>query len=581
MDVDPDLGVALYRNVPKSSSSSNTFTLPATADALDVAGAVALALLTAGSSSDAFVGDTKAGGGDDNDFDFEVITSAEVIASVNNADNAISESPALALLRAPPPKALSGAKVTSSSNTSYDVNDEIGTGAAMDAISAVRAAIAAEDAAVIARENAAAAARLLSLVKLVVEVDDGAAAGFRSRNHVGSSAVASLSIAEGDEDQEEDEAEEEKKKKGEEEEEDENGQRRRGGSLTSASPRGGAIPLTLPAEHLGEFNTRINMNSVAVVMTDVVQAAAKEDSVAAKVAAQEDLVAAFEAASGAVSAAKSIAASATTQTPKVWPSLAAVEGRLAGSDLIPFLAGITATAPDPTATCWSRLFAARLKASLEPAHRDVFALAKRPFDPNGPLQPELMAAIYERLSGKSSSAAGAAWTAIGFQRENDFTTDLRGVGMLGPYQVYSAIECHAGVVRRAWKIANDPMQGFPFMVQCFSLSAKVLHALRVGKLAHAVNVAKPQPTGNIVLRVCDDFFAALLLAFTHAWHADPQASIMRLGHIQLDVVTKAMAAPDALLSRLVEWEEKEEREGRPSRFDSQPIEVVVRREVSL
>ena len=50
-----------------------------------------------------------------------------------------------------------------------------------------------------------------------------------------------------------------------------------------------------------------------------------------------------------------------------------------------------------------------------------------------------MAHLYATITGVPSSSPGAAWTVIGFQREGDFSTDLRGVGMLGPLQALSPV----------------------------------------------------------------------------------------------------------------------------------------------
>ena len=519
-DVDPDLGVTLYR--PANSSAS--FALPVQSDALDTAGASALFALTAQSTNtDSFIGlndgDVDAATAtDDDDFDFEVITSPEAIAAAASA-----AATTIITTRSNP--------VPSGAEALVDIC----TGTALSAISAVRAAIAAEDAAAIAREADAREQRVLSLIRLAVAIDENGEIGGDGTS--GRRKSTTMTIEEGNEDEEEEEEE---------------------GKVVVVVKEESTVKPTL--SHLSSEASTLE---TAAQMLDEAFNEASTTAAAARMKHGGPL------SRGGIdsicdSAAYSPSSSSSNDTG--WPTLTGVEAALtAQADLAPFHAGITVSAPDPSATCWSRLFAVSLKPSLESSRDSVFALARRPYDPHGTLQPELMAALYERLCGKSSSAAGAAWTMIGFQRENDFTTDLRGVGMFGPYQVYAALERHASVIERAWKIANNPMQGFPFMVQCFSLSAKTLHALRIGKLARSANemannnTTARTKTTNIVLRIADDFFASLLLAFTHTWHADPQASIMRLGHIQLDVVTRALAAPEDMLKRLYEWESAEER----------------------
>lgn len=264
------------------------------------------------------------------------------------------------------------------------------------------------------------------------------------------------------------------------------------------------------------------------------------------------------------------AESRVTSGPASWPALSTIIRDLSdAAALAPLLPQITPVAVDPSAGCFERLFSVRLLPALEPARDVVFALAKRVYDGAAPSQTALMGALFERLTGRSANAPGAVWTAIGFQREHDFTTDLRGVGMFGPMQVYAALEEHATVIASLWAVAVSPLQPFPFIIQCFALSAKTLQALRVGKLSRAINAAAAAASAsaapensNIVLRVANDWFAGLCNDFAAAWRADPQASISRIGHIQLQVIARAMRDADGVLARLAARKKKEKERAR-------------------
>ena len=270
------------------------------------------------------------------------------------------------------------------------------------------------------------------------------------------------------------------------------------------------------------------------------------------------LAAAFE---GATAAALAAASAPPAPPPPLSTSAAAEAALLHPPSLRPFFAGITPQALDPAQGCLSRLLAARTPPSLLPARDAVFALAKRPFDGGAPGQSAVLDTIYVQLTGGPSTAPGAAWTAIGFQREGDFSTDLRGVGMLGPLQVLHALEAHGGVMRGLWALSTQPLHPFPFMVQCLSLTAKALHALRLGKLNRAMKgggVGEGRSDRNPVLLLLHQWFVGLCNDFSVAWRADPLASIVRLGHIQAAVVAEAYARPEGVLRRLAAAEGAEQ-----------------------
>jgi len=273
------------------------------------------------------------------------------------------------------------------------------------------------------------------------------------------------------------------------------------------------------------------------------EAAALEDAFAGATAATLQAVAMRAAAGGGAPAPPAILAAADAEA-----------ALLDAAALAPFFAGITPQAADPSAGCLGRLFAVRTPPHLLRPRDAVFALARRPYDGAAPRQAAVFDSIFALLTGEPSSAPGAAWTAIGFQREGDFSTDLRGVGMLGPLLVLGALQRHGGATRALWALATAPLHPFPVMVQCLALSAKALHALRLGQLNGALarggGGGGEGGGGNPVLRLLRAWFAGLCADFSAAWRADPAASIMRIGHIQAAVVAEAYARPEGVLRRL-------------------------------
>jgi hypothetical protein len=423
-----------------------------------------------------------------------------------------------------PPAPTTGAS-TAATGAFSTSSSLVGAAAASDALGAVRAALAAAAAAEAARERTEQDARA---AREQVEREARLAASML----VGGSGGAPEALAPVGEDDEEEE----------EEEVEEGGGVEQSGSSSGV---GAAAPAASPT------------SSLPLLPHDE-EKAALEDAFAGATAA------ALAAAAGAGVAPAAPAA--------IVPSCDAEAALLDAASLAPFFVGITPAAVDPSLGCLGRLLAARTPPHLVP-HRDaVFALARRPFDGAAPLQARVLDGVYALLTGDSSSAPGAAWTTIGFQREGDFSTDLRGVGMLGPLLVLHALQHHGGAARALWALATQPLHPFPFMVQCLALSAKALHALRLGKLNAALARGEGGGGegsgggggGNPVLRLLHKWFAGLCADFAAAWRGDPAASIMRIGHIQAAVVAEAHARPEGVLRRL-EAAEKAEAEGAKKR----------------
>jgi hypothetical protein len=129
------------------------------------------------------------------------------------------------------------------------------------------------------------------------------------------------------------------------------------------------------------------------------------------------------------------AASAAAAAEALLPYAAAFRHLLSEEQTRPFLGAIQPSAPDPGASCLARLFAPTLRPGLRGERDAIFCAAKAPFDAKDATHAALMRTLYRQLTGAEAGAAVTSWQAVGFQRDNDFTTDLRGAGMLGPLQV--------------------------------------------------------------------------------------------------------------------------------------------------
>ena len=220
----------------------------------------------------------------------------------------------------------------------------------------------------------------------------------------------------------------------------------------------------------------------------------------------------------------------------------------------PFLGSISPVAPDPEGTCLTRLFAPQLRTQCRAERDALFCVAKTPYDARDATHAALMRTLYRQLTG---SAALGSWQAIGFQRDADFVTDLRGAGMLGPLQALYLVEQRPWLARSMFAAAQDPVTGFPFMVQSISLTARALQALRIGALTPLCNARAAGEAGAAagaagpVQRALDDFYAGLALSFVTAWR-ESGATIARMGHVMQEVGVAANRQPERCVAKLHE-----------------------------
>jgi len=219
----------------------------------------------------------------------------------------------------------------------------------------------------------------------------------------------------------------------------------------------------------------------------------------------------------------------------------------------PFLSSIIPTAADPESTCLSRLLAQKLSASLVGGRDAIFCVAKAQFDPHDSIHEHLLMTLFSSLTNTEAILGRTSWQTIGFQRDNDFTTDLRGGGLLGPLQALALLEGRPWLAKAMYQASQDPISGFPFMIQSISLTAKVLQALRIGSLNGLCNAAASSKALYPVLSAVNDFHAALALAFTRKWR-ESGATISRMGHIMQEVIPPLCKRPDQAIASLIEAE---------------------------
>jgi hypothetical protein len=214
------------------------------------------------------------------------------------------------------------------------------------------------------------------------------------------------------------------------------------------------------------------------------------------------------------------------------------------SSIVPFVV-------DPSLGCLGRFLAPTLDAELLPAHREFFCVAKIQYDATSEAHNRIMMHLYTRLAG-AAAVSPPNWQAIGFQREGDFTTDLRGCGMLGPLQMLWVVERYPWLASRAMSLGNAPLNPFPVMVQCIGLTAKVLQLMRLGKLIRLCNAERSRTNEtavNPVAVVAHDFFAGLLLNFLQRWE-EKNCGIDKIGHVTLASVQWASSSPASVVSAL-------------------------------
>lgn len=246
----------------------------------------------------------------------------------------------------------------------------------------------------------------------------------------------------------------------------------------------------------------------------------------------------------------------------------------------PRLADTTASARDPQATCFSRLFFQELFPSLQPERAAIFAIAKTPYDAADAMHAAAFPALYEALVGAPFTSA-SSWTRIGFQREGDFSSDLRGAGMMGCLQALWLVHQYPGFARKLQGACSLPEMGamqVQLMIVSIGMTGKALAALRYGRLNKAANrerrdtpvsvtlmvrdvaTAEPQVPGPVMLTLhrfyaamLHDFYTALMEKRSHPATAAAGGLSMRDVPGLIDAaVARCNRDPAAAISRFLE-----------------------------
>ncbi|RWS27016.1 adenylyltransferase and sulfurtransferase MOCS3-like protein [Leptotrombidium deliense] len=157
----------------------------------------------------------------------------------------------------------------------------------------------------------------------------------------------------------------------------------------------------------------------------------------------------------------------------------------------------------------------KLPKSLVTERDRVFAIALQPFDNNNPLHFRFLVTIYRKLTSQSAVKCpryGNHWELIGFQG-TDPATDLRGVGILGIYQLLFLV-LSADTERLSkdiYSLSNDTKQNFPFCVMGTNITQIALQTLR-GKHLNSECISR-----NNVFQTFNYFYCGLFLTVLREW----------------------------------------------------------------
>jgi hypothetical protein len=157
-----------------------------------------------------------------------------------------------------------------------------------------------------------------------------------------------------------------------------------------------------------------------------------------------------------------------------------------------------------------------VKRKLKRDRNRIFALALKSFDNAEPVHQKMLVSIYQHLrpdSGPKCPRIGNHWEEIGFQG-NDPASDLRGVGLLGLFQLTAFILAPqtAGLAHDVYALSTRKGGDFPFCVMGLNLTQIALHHLREGTLNREINRSRnPLVTFN-------HFYASLFMRLLNLWH---------------------------------------------------------------
>jgi hypothetical protein len=193
----------------------------------------------------------------------------------------------------------------------------------------------------------------------------------------------------------------------------------------------------------------------------------------------------------------------------------------------------------------------KIRSSLKSDRDRIFALALKQFDNTHVIQCRMLTSLYQQLMIHSLSTTasqiacpriGSHWESIGFQGI-DPVSDLRGVGLLGLYQLcfltLSSLTSQLAADifnlstggRNPCRLSDSPNDAtFPFAVTGLNMSQLALYCLRKGLLNNEINRRGPP-----VFLTFNLFYSSLYLTFARSWESTPNASIAQAGTILRDM----------------------------------------------
>ena len=139
----------------------------------------------------------------------------------------------------------------------------------------------------------------------------------------------------------------------------------------------------------------------------------------------------------------------------------------------------------PPSNFFERLFTC-FHSKKDPKHfkerNKIFSIAKIKYDPQIDEHYSILASFYKFLSeDQACPATGFHWKSIGFQT-NDPSRDIRGTGMLGPWQALLFQEYHPEGIKQIWEYSTEEKFSFPLMVSLFGFSKLTLDIFRDSKI---------------------------------------------------------------------------------------------------
>jgi len=146
----------------------------------------------------------------------------------------------------------------------------------------------------------------------------------------------------------------------------------------------------------------------------------------------------------------------------------------------------------------------------------IFCLALKPLDNQETIHAKFLTTIYQKLTKQplvKCPRYGNHWEEIGFQG-TDPATDLRGVGILGLYQLLFLVLSPdtEKLANQIYALSLDRRQQFPFCVMGTNVTQIAIQTLREGHLNKEFN-----KRGQSVLRLFNLFYAGLYYKLYQKW----------------------------------------------------------------